>query len=475
MKKRNEHLRALMKKRMKERRNKLKVERKKSEDQLVLKQPIPESVTNTITLTYDKVIKPPSPVRKVKKSSSTVEKPLPMSKWINPGPGYYNTTNEYIPEIIKKSHKAVCFNYHGVIRKHEVELKSILGPGSHTLPTKSCAPMITFNGKVNDSLLEKVIKKRRKLVENNSAQADYIDPVSSFGKSPVTKFDSLPKLIIKESRIGPGSYNPILPDYSNKFTMTERRSKSVVRMVPGPAKYKLDNPYKYLHSSPESSFGMLTTLKNINTTPGPGAYNPIITDPVISCKYYLYLIDRIVKHTKTRRKVAAIVTQIRERTSREEKKKNINTTFPKAPRMESSPLFSTPAPNAYQRIIQSKRGNRGAMLKKGTIEICTFGSKPKKYVDADPTPGPSTYPTDYLTRSTHGVVIGKTGHIGLQEKFYTDKFYDIVDLYKGPKIKFGSEEKSTTIKKTDLPGPGSYKTISYIGNLPKYALRTINN
>ena len=56
---------------------------------------------------------------------------------------------------------------------------------------------------------------------------------------------------------------------------------------------------------------------------------------------------------------------------------------------------------------------------------------------------------------------------------YTDRIYDTVNLYEGPKIKFSTCERNITLKKTKLPGPGSYETVQYIGKLPKYALKPV--
>eukprot|EP00826_Nyctotherus_ovalis_P019038 TRINITY_DN157_c0_g2_i1.p1 TRINITY_DN157_c0_g2~~TRINITY_DN157_c0_g2_i1.p1 ORF type:complete len:468 (-),score=82.68 TRINITY_DN157_c0_g2_i1:127-1530(-) len=456
-----------MKQRTEDRRNKLKTEKEESEDQFVLKQPVLESVTNTITLTYDRIPKPPSPARKVKKSF-TAEKALPMSRWVTPGPGYYDTVHEYDSERIKNSYKAVCFNYHGTVRKHESELKSILGPGSHTLPEENCAPLISFSGRVDPILVEKAMKVRRKLIPEDKSQPDFIEQVSSFGKSPVTKFNLLPRLFVKKSGVGPGSYNPVLPDYSNMCTIIKQRSKSVTRVkktIPVQEKHKLDleGVYKYLYASPGRSFGLLIKPKDSDTTPGPGTYDHEAKNPVIK--------KIVARRTPVKRRVPMRVPMIATiQVSRKGKvvEKKINGTFSKAPRDGRSPLSRAPVIDAKKSPPPTDKEEK----KKTVLEVCTFGARPKKYIDTSPTPAPNAYSTDYLTASTRGAVLSRTGHTSLQQKYYSDKFYDTVDIYKGPAISFGSEKKDVTIRKTDLPGPGSYNTISYVGRVPEYAYAT---
>lgn len=455
-----------MKQRTEDRRNKLNVEKEESEDQFALKQPALESVTNTITLTYDRVQKPPSPPRKVKKSF-TAEKALPMSRWVTPGPGYYDTAHEYDSLRIKNSYKAVCFNYHGTVRKHESEFKSILGPGSHTLPQENCAPLISFSGRVDPVLAEKAMRVRRILVHKDESQPNFIDQVSSFGKSPVTKIDLLPKLFVKEKGVGPGSYDPVLPDYSNSCTIIKERSKSVTKVKKTVSereerKLDLEGVYKYLYASPGRSFGLLIKPKDSNNTPGPGTYDHEAKDRASK--------KQTVRRTPVKKRMPVIVAI---QTSKKGKvvEKKINGTFSKAPRDGRSPLSRAPVIDAKKSPPpkKEKEGLDKGGERKTVVEVCTFGARPKKYVDTSPTPAPDAYPTDYLTKSSRGVVLSRTGHASLQQKYYSDKFYDTVDLYKGPAIGFGSEKKDVTIRKTDLPGPGSYNTISYVGRVPEYA------
>ena len=181
--------------------------------------------------------------------------------------------------------------------------------------------------------------------------------------------------------------------------------------------------------------------------------------------------NRIVKPIESNKNVNQTPISPRNEDIKITPKKNLNPTFGNASRMKLIGMFTGPAPNAYQRIITSRKLSE----RRNQIVQCTFGIKPESYKNADFEPGPGKYFPDILKREYSMFKIGGIGHQGMEHNIYNDKFYDIPDIYTGPAYKFGREAKEVTLNRNNQPGPGSYNTINYIGNLPKYALEAINN
>ena len=131
-------------------------------------------------------------------------------------------------------------------------------------------------------------------------------------------------------------------------------------------------------------------------------------------------------------------------------------------------LFRSPGPGEYNNIcIRDIRNVK-------SHNDCTFGNKQTK-TELSMTPGPGNYFPEIAERVMHKFAMCKAnrGHSG--NTSYTDQYYNSVDLYKGPSIKFGLGKRESEIKKSRIPGPGSYEPISYIGQLPEYATRSEKN
>ena len=84
-------------------------------------------------------------------------------------------------------------------------------------------------------------------------------------------------------------------------------------------------------------------------------------------------------------------------------------------------------------------------------------------------PGPRTYLPQILNKVKPKFAIEKAIRKSPKNVIYTDKFYDSVNFYEGPSIKFGLEQRNKSLNKSNSPGPGSYETINCIGDLPEYA------
>jgi len=142
-------------------------------------------------------------------------------------------------------------------------------------------------------------------------------------------------------------------------------------------------------------------------------------------------------------------------------KKIISSGFSKAPRMAEDPTFVTPGPGAYE----------CSLIKKRNIE-CTFGSRVFKN-EFSFSPGPGTYLPKIESQHSFKFAMSKAKRKFSQNNTYTDKYYDLVNLYEGPKIKFAQAKRASEEKYIREPGPGSYETINYIGHLPDYASKPV--
>ena len=91
----------------------------------------------------------------------------------------------------------------------------------------------------------------------------------------------------------------------------------------------------------------------------------------------------------TPKKDKAVIINIKEQ--KLSPKKKIMPTFPREHRMGRNISFKTPAPNAYQDILNSKEINISTKVKATLVENCTFGFKPTKFIDTNPNPGPGKY------------------------------------------------------------------------------------
>lgn len=96
-----------------------------------------------------------------------------------------------------------------------------------------------------------------------------------------------------------------------------------------------------------------------------------------------------------------------------------------------------------------------------------------KFIAPNYNPGPGTYLPEIKARnSSPGVSIGKSERKPLEQICYTDQYYDDVNLYESPKISIGKSIKDFELKKSKLPGPGTYELPGFFGELPEYALKS---
>lgn len=127
--------------------------------------------------------------------------------------------------------------------------------------------------------------------------------------------------------------------------------------------------------------------------------------------------------------------------------------------MQDSTKTETPGPGAYE--------SRANGRKKGGAE-CTFGSR-ESVGEFGFSPGPGRYFPEVGEKRLFRFAMAQAKRQNSQNAIYTDKYYDSVNLYEGPKIGFPRERRFPEDKYIRRPGPGSYDTISYIGKLPDYA------
>ncbi len=94
--------------------------------------------------------------------------------------------------------------------------------------------------------------------------------------SPLTQGRKQPGEPTGPLGIGPCSYDPKVVNYSPKYSIREKRTKSVAPVIPGPGDYRTEEAASYLFPSLSVSIGdAKDTRKDIGgDIPGPGAYNP---------------------------------------------------------------------------------------------------------------------------------------------------------------------------------------------------------
>ena len=124
----------------------------------------------------------------------------------------------------------------------------------------------------------------------------------------------------------------------------------------------------------------------------------------------------------------------------------------------------TPAPTAYQNNPVETRKK-----KEEVKERCTFGMKTLRFFNPNKNPGPGTHNPEFVATSGLFFSVGKGSRSNQVLPIYTDRFYDVQNIFPGGKIGFGSEKKQKEMKKSRFPGPGTYNISGLLGDLPAYA------
>eukprot|EP01022_Parablepharisma_sp_SALTPOND_P033250 TRINITY_DN88350_c0_g1_i1.p1 TRINITY_DN88350_c0_g1~~TRINITY_DN88350_c0_g1_i1.p1 ORF type:complete len:452 (+),score=37.02 TRINITY_DN88350_c0_g1_i1:441-1796(+) len=441
-------------------------------------------ITATRTLSNNKVEAPPQAAILTKlKQKIPEEKPCP------PGPGSYNISRNLSPEAIQKAYNAISFAYHGTVRKSTKDNTNKLGPGAYSLPITKKAPAFSFGDRFDGIPLDHPsLLARRKLVEREVHEPGLMGPIDYIGRSPGIKMSPPPKERKKldDPTIGPGSYTIKSDDYSPKYTMPGRRTKSItVDSVPGPGEYKPEAAVNYIFPPLAKTISVVVPeiKQGYSTdTPGPGAYNPKQSDTIHAYKYFIFqqpLLPRISKPVgkklispEQQEKPIMVREEDESSTSPTSPKSHIKTTFGTAPREGLVAKSITPAPNAYQSPSLTKGKKKKG--KRRYEEPGTFGAKNTNFIEPNFNPGPGTYFPEIKRNSSPTFTIGRSNRQSPERYVYTDKYYDTVSLYPAPKIGFGTSQKDVEIKKSRYPGPGSYEMRGSFGELPEYALKSSN-
>ena len=131
--------------------------------------------------------------------------------------------------------------------------------------------------------------------------------------------------------------------------------------------------------------------------------------------------------------------------------------------------FFTPGPNLY-----TLKNDFEQALEKPKFHMgIKAGARTNKNLDM---PGPGEYETDVIPLHHQNVahVIGTSVRsdlgVGKAHLFPGPGEYETRAKLDGPKVGFGTQMKSTKIKKTFEPGPGSYDLPTSVGHIPKYLL-----
>ena len=154
---------------------------------------------------------------------------------------------------------------------------------------------------------------------------------------------------------------------------------------------------------------------------------------------------------------------------------NVKTTFGTGKRGDIVASFTTPAPNLYQSpLAPNNKAKKTKKGKKRYADACTFGAKTQKFVEPNYNPGPGTYFPEIKRNSSPIVSIGTAVRQSMQLPVYTEKYYNPPNVFPAQLVSFGNEKKDVEIKKTKLPGPGTYDVRGIFGELPEYALKSAN-
>ncbi len=111
------------------------------------------------------------------------------------------------------------------------------------------------------------------------------------------------------------------------------------------------------------------------------------------------------------------------------------------------------------------------------MDRCTFGMKTMKFYELNKNPGPGAHNYELPVNTGPRCAIGRARRTTHNKTFYTDQYYDAPCILAATKItyasvlmlihSFGNEQRSSELKKSKYPGPGSYNIASTVGYLAK--------
>eukprot|EP00826_Nyctotherus_ovalis_P030302 TRINITY_DN2413_c0_g1_i5.p1 TRINITY_DN2413_c0_g1~~TRINITY_DN2413_c0_g1_i5.p1 ORF type:complete len:362 (-),score=83.48 TRINITY_DN2413_c0_g1_i5:147-1232(-) len=340
------------------------------------------------------------------------------------------------------------------------------------LPSAIGGFKFTFGSRSSELPLEsKRLRQFRRLAKSNEPQPGLYCFSSTIGKSPGVRLDP-PRtrvFVNKTFSLGPGSYSPM--ETANVPTHLMRRPKEHLRAAttaPGPGNYfqdtYMDNLMNYMHPPLAKSMGRVFQSAKRSAskdTPGPGSYSLDVKRKIPGPK--------IISKTTTHLRPVERERQMNLKSEKPIEPKKLVETFGKALRSELAAKTVGPGPDAYQRIDTGYQQSRNstAMNK----ESCTFGIKTMKFFQTNKNPGPNAY---FYNTTSNGFSysIGKALRKGYQAPTYNEKYYDVKDLYSGPRVAIGSEKREYAVGKSKYPGPGTYNIPGSVGVIPSYLLNS---
>lgn len=187
-------------------------------------------------------------------------------------------------------YSAISFDYHGVEKRHSKGEEIKPGPGTFNLPDLPRGPKFNIGNRFDGIPFDHPkFLTRRSLVPPVYNRPEYIDPQNYMGKSPGVRISPPPEKRIprKDDPVGPGSYSPLLPNYSPKISVPlAKTSPSLRKKSPGPGEYSPEQATSYLFPALAKSISTVVpeTKQGPGDTPGPGTYEPKILDRVRSMK-----------------------------------------------------------------------------------------------------------------------------------------------------------------------------------------------
>lgn len=328
----------------------------------------------------------------------------------------------------------------------------------------------TFGSRSEQLPLEnKRLRQFRRLAKSDEPQPGLYCFPSTIGKSPGVRLDP-PRTRVSVNKtfsLGPGSYSPF--EATKVPTHIMKRPKEHLRAAttaPGPGNYfqdtYMDNLMNYMHPPLAKSMGrVFQSVKRSASkdVPGPGSYSLDLERKIPGPK--------IMSKTTTHLRPVEKERQMNLRSGKPTEPKKLVETFGKALRSELAAKAFGPGPDAYQRIdtgCQQSR-NSTAMNK----ESCTFGVKTMKFFQTNKNPGPNAY---FCSTAWNGFSysIGKAQRKGHQAPVYSEKYYDVKNMYSGPTVAIGSEKREYAVAKSKYPGPGTYNIPGSVGVVPSYLL-----
>jgi hypothetical protein len=326
-------------------------------------------------------------------------------------------------------------------------------------------------------------------------------PKHSFGSRPGITL--LNKGQYKSMRPGPGAYESKDTQFkkpTTKFSKAAKQSLAKVNGVPGPDRYKAreinieSDKYSFPRAGRIDDSGKAPNQKS----PGPGEYETLNNLPRGQAKTMLggsldppqikdngvpgpgnYFESDITGDEKYNHVPTVKIMEKPDRFKqpkededlskklKDDKIINTHQTVPgfsigRGVRDPISSKFDTPGPNAYNIADEGKGQFRFHMGMRTNY-------KANRGQDA---PGPGEYLRDLYEQigPTHLIGTGQRSDLGVGKAYLAPGpgQYNVRGKNEGPEIKFGNEVKSTKIKKTYEPGPGTYDLPSTVGNIPRY-------